>query len=519
MITCPKAEKGIQMERAQPFRIFLLLSVLLVAAGMSSCRGAAEREGAGKPPPNVLFLFIDDLRPELHCYGDTLMHTPHLDRLAGEGVLFRNQFVTVPTCGASRYGLLAGLLPRSMTALSNEACRRLIGEAPEHAAPETFVERLRRHGYYTVGIGKISHYADGRVYPYDGTPAGAPLELPHSWDEMLFDAGKWGTGWNAFFGYADGSNRNARHGLVKPYERAEVPDEGYPDGLTARLAVSKLKELAGKKQPFFLAVGFFKPHLPFNAPARYWDLYDESRLPLTPVPDIPEGVNPASLHNSGEFNAYRAGEEHPSLEHPVSDAYARRLRHAYFAAVSYVDAQAGKVLAALDSLGLAGNTVVVVWGDHGWHLGDDRVWGKHTLFEWALRSVFLVRAPGMARGAVCDKVVSSVDVYPTLMELCGIDDTLPTDGRSLVPLLHDPADPRWHEQAFSYYRHGISMRTERYRLTRYFRKAQPVTELYDHLTDPYESRNLAAERTEVVDSLLQLWKHGNTGLYEDKEEP
>jgi len=478
----------------------------------SSCHLQREEQ---KALPNVLFLFVDDLRPELHCYGDTLMHTPNIDRLAGEGVLFRNQFVTVPTCGASRYSILTGRLPRSRQALSNEACRRFIGEAKVHEGPETFIERLKNHGYYTVGIGKISHYVDGRLYPYPGSPEGAPPELPHSWDEMLFDAGKWGTGWNAFFGYADGSNRNTRHGQVKPYECADVPDEGYPDGLTARLAVKKLKELAGKKQPFFLAVGFFKPHLPFNSPKKYWDLYDESQIPLTPVPDIPEGVNPASLHNSGEFNTYKAGEEHPSLDHPVSDAYARKLRHAYYAAVSYTDAQVGKVLATLDSLGLAGNTIIVLWGDHGWHLGDDRVWGKHTIFEWALRSAFMIKVPGMTPGTVCDKVVSSVDIYPTLMELCGIGDTLAVDGRSLVPLLHDPADPAWQQQAFSYYRQGISMRTERYRLTRYFRKAQPVTELYDHLSDPYETRNLAMEQAEVMDSLMKLWEQGNTGLYGD----
>jgi arylsulfatase A-like enzyme len=465
--------------------------------------------------PNVLFFFIDDLRPELHCYGDTLMQTPNIDRLAGEGVLFRNQFVTVPTCGASRYSLLTGLLPRNRESLSNDACRRFIGEAAEHDAPETFVERLRIHGYYTVGIGKISHYVDGKLYPYLGSPEGAPPELPHSWDEMLFDAGKWGTGWNAFFGYADGSNRNARHGEVKPYECGDVPDEGYPDGLTARLAVQKLGELAGKKSPFFLAVGFFKPHLPFNAPKKYWDLYDEDKIPLTPSPDIPAGVNKASLHNSGEFNAYKAGEEHPALDHPVTDVYARKLRHAYYAAVSYTDAQVGRVLKALDSLGLAENTVVVLWGDHGWHLGDDRVWGKHTLFEWALRSAFMMRVPGMAQGAACDKVVSSVDIYPTLMELCRIKDTLAGDGRSLVPLLYDPAAAPWQEMAFSYFRKGITLRTDRYRLTRYFRKEEPRTELYDHVTDPYENINLASQMSEVTDSLLLLWRNGDTGLYGD----
>ena len=489
--------------------LFFLVIMLSFFTGFMVCVSGENKQSQ----PNILFLFVDDLRPELHCYGDTLIHSPNIDRLARQGILFRNEFVTVPTCGASRYSMLTGRLPRSMGALSNEACRHYIGEAKKHDCPETFIERLKDHGYYTVGIGKISHYADGCLYPYNGSPEGAPLELPHSWDEMLFNAGKWGTGWNAFFGYADGSNRNGRNHMVKPYECADVNDEGYPDGLTADLGLKKLRELAARKQPFFLAVGFFKPHLPFNAPKKYWDLYDESTIPLTPSPEIPEHVNRASLHNSGEFNSYRSGDEHPSLDHPVSDAYARKLRHAYFAAVSYTDAQVGKILNELDSLGLRDNTIVILWGDHGWHLGDDRVWGKHTIFEWALRSAFMMRVPGMGQGKVCDHVISSVDIYPTLMDLCGINDTLRVDGRSLVPLLKNPSDPGWTDIAYSYYRHGISLRTSWYRLTRYFRKAEPVTELYDHVTDPYENRNIADRYPEIVDSLMIRWKKGNTGLY------
>ncbi len=498
------------------FRIFF--SVLLLSSFLlTGCREKKSDTATSALPsgrPNILFIFIDDLRPEAGCYGNSLMVTPAIDRVAAEGVCFTGQFVTVPTCGASRYSMLTGRLPRSLAALSNEACHTFIANKPEGERSVTFFERLRKAGYYTVGIGKISHYADGHVYPYDGTPEGAPLELPGSWDEMLFNPGKWGTGWNAFFGYADGSNRNGRNKMVKPYERGNVDDTGYPDGLTAQLALKKLKELARKKQPFALAVGFFKPHLPFNSPAKYWDLYDESSLPLTPSPDIPKNVNPASLHQSPEFNQYKLGEEHPSLTHPVSDAYARKLRHAYFAAVSYTDAQIGKLLDELDELGLNDNTIVILWGDHGWHLGDDRVWGKHTIFEWALRSLFIVRAPGYARNATCDKIVSSIDIYPTLLELCKLPDDPSLDGKSLVPLLRNPQAPQWTNAAYSYYRHGISLRTARYRLTRYFRPEQPVIELYDHHTDPYENVNIAGDHPEIVNKLMPLWQKGNTGLYE-----
>lgn len=508
-----------------------IFSALLFSAGLA---GQARAQQASKP--NVLFISVDDLRPELGCYGNTIIHSPNLDRLAGQGVVFKNHFVTVPTCGPSRFSLLTGRLPRTPDELSNAVFERKLAAGnrdsgtgrdaghdptsdeglepePGPGVPESFVENLRINGYYTVGTGKISHSADGHIYGYL-EPQGKALELPRSWDEMLFDPGKWGTGWNAFFGYADGSNRNDLQKQVKPYEHAEVSDEGYPDGLTANLAVRKLKELAGKKQPFFLGVGFFKPHLPFTAPRKYWDLYEQAEIPLTPSPDIPENVHPASLHESAEFNQYLLGEERASLRDPVSDAYARKLRHAYFASVSYVDAQIGKVLEALKELGLEENTIIVVWGDHGWHLGDHRVWGKHTIFERALRSVLIVKSPASSKGASCERIVSSIDIYPTLMELCGVKTPREIDGESFADLLKAPHSRRRHEAAYGYFRKGITMRTPRYRLTKYFRKQEPVIELYDHRTDPYENRNIAGERPDIVEKLMPLLEKGNTGLYE-----
>jgi arylsulfatase A-like enzyme len=467
--------------------------------------------------PNILFIFVDDLRPDLGCYGNTIVKSPHIDSLAAHATVFTQEFVTIPTCGASRCSILTGLLPRHKVELSNEACKLTISGRPMTDTPETFIDNLRRHGYYTVGIGKISHYPDGYLYGYK-EPKGTKLELPHSWNEMLFDAGKWGNGWNAFFGYADGSNRNYRDKEVKPYECADVNDDGYPDGLTAALAVKKLKELKNKRQPFFLGVGFFKPHLPFTAPKKYWDLYNESGIPLTPSPDIPLHVNKASLHESGEFNQYKLGDEKASLEMPLSKAYQRKLRHAYYACISYTDAQVGKVLSALKQLGLDKNTIIVLWGDHGWHLGDDRVWGKHTLFEWALRSPLIIKTPGMQQGAHCDKVISTIDIYPTLMGLCGIRMPYKTAGKNLEPLLKDPADSNWSQVAYSYFNRGISVRTSRYRLTRYFRKQMPDVELYDHRTDPYENDNIAAQHPDIVKALMPEWQEGNTGLYDKQQD-
>jgi arylsulfatase A-like enzyme len=363
-----------------------------------------------------------------------------------------------------------------------------------------------------VGIGKISHHPDGLVYGYM-EPSSDKLELPHSWDEMLFDPGKWETGWNAFFGYADGTNRNTLKKEVKPYECADVPDEAYPDGLTANLAIKKLNELKGKAQPFFLGVGFFKPHLPFTAPKKYWDLYNEDELPLAPFAAIPENSSKRSLHGSNEFNQYKLGEEKASLNSAVSDAYARKVRHAYFACVSYVDAQIGKVLQELEDLGLADNTIVVVWGDHGWHLGDHLVWGKHTIFERAVKSTFIIRKPNDKGGKKIEKIVSTTDIYPTLMELCNVPVEHPLDGNSLTGLMQNPNDSSWRNTAYSYYRNGISVRTDRYRLNKYFRDGTTEIELYDHKRDPNETKNIAAETPEVVNQLLPLWEKGNTGLY------
>ncbi len=468
---------------------------------------------AGKPieKPNVLFICIDDLRPDLGCYGNEIIHSPNIDKLAGAGTVFTNHFVSVPTCGASRYSMLTGMLPRQRGHIGNEAFRDFISGKPETEVPETFVHHLRRNGYYTVGIGKISHYVDGLLYGYT-EPTGTEYELPHSWNEMLLDPGKWGTGWNAFFGYADGTNRQGMNRQVKPYEMADVDDMGYPDGIIAGQAVDKIKALAEQDKPFFLAVGFFKPHLPFNAPKKYWDLYDESKIPVSPNPFISENVNPASMHGSGEFNGYQLGDEQASLEGPVSDAYARKLRHGYFACISYIDAQVGKLMEELDKQGLAENTVVVIWGDHGWHLGDHLIWGKHTIFERAMKSAFIVKGPGIKSGQTVNKVVSTVDIYPTLMELCSVEMPHDTDGGSMVPLLKNSSSP-WKDAAYGYFRNGISLRTERYRLTKYFRNAEPAIELYDHQVDPNETVNIAAGNQDIIDSLMPLWEKGNTGVF------
>lgn len=486
-------------------RLICILTSLLIVPIHSGAQKRTKKSNR----PNVLFICIDDLRQELGCYG-SVVKTPHLDKLAGVGSLFFHHYVQVPTSGASRASMLTGRLPRKKQDLSNEACKINLSGREELEQPETMFHHLRRNGYYTVGIGKISHYADGYLYGYTHPKSQRP-ELPYSWDEMLFNAGKWETGWNAFFGYADGTNRQSCNKQVLPYECADVEDDGYPDGLTANLAVDKLKELSAKEKPFCLAVGFFKPHLPFTSPKKYWDLYDETEIPLSPVPQIPERTHRLALHNSSEFNGYLKGDEKVSLDKRASDAYARKLRHAYFACISYVDAQIGKVLYELERLGEADNTIVIVWGDHGWHLGDQRVWGKHTLMETSLRSSLIVKVPYIHKSVNNHRIVSSIDIYPTLMELCGVSTPCGLDGHSFAKLLTTPEENSWREVAYSYFNNGITVRVPNYRLTRYWNKTGYISELYDYHVDEMERKNIFdCVDNEVIRGLMDVWERGRT---------
>lgn len=487
-----------------------ILFVFICGLVFFSCETKSQKAQA----PNILFIAVDDLNTELGVYGNHLVQSPNLDKLASEGTAFSNHFVQVPTCGASRASLLTGLRPRNQAQLKNNILELVAATKKEETVPESFVHQLKRNGYYTVGIGKISHSADGLVYGYNDEPSNI-LELPFSWDEFLFDSGKWKTGWNAFFAFANGENRQSMKNQVKPYESGNVDDMGYPDGLTAQLALSSLKKLKNQSKPFFLGVGFFKPHLPFNAPKKYWDLYDRDSILVSENPAIPKNVNLKSLHESGEFNSYKLTDEIPNLENQISDAYAKKLIHAYYASISYIDHQIGLVLDELKTLGLDKNTIVVVWGDHGWHLGDQQIWGKHTLFENALNSTLIIKNPkAKVSGNINETVVETVDVYPTLMSLTGIETPFSLDGESLVSLLNTK-ETEQNKVAYSYFRNGISIRTARYRLTKYFREEEPTIELYDHFVDANETVNIAQSQNDIVNKLMPLLEKGNTGLYNE----
>lgn len=487
-------------------------AALMGATACATGRAASSR----RQQPNVLFICVDDLRPQLSCYGRDFMHTPNLDRLAAEGLVFNNHFVQVPTCGASRCSLLTGQRPNAPGRLGNGAFHTLSRTSPEDAPSLPYM--FQQNGYTTVSIGKVSHSPSGRRVPkpsgrydsdgkmiYSGPRDNEP-ELAFAWDRVYGPIGEWGDPWSAFFAYAGGKTRSYTENKSPATESADVPDTGYPDGLTADAAVKELRQL--KDGPFFLSVGFYKPHLPFCAPKMYWDLYDRDEIPLPEHSAPPKNVDLSlSIHRNGELTGRYAALKDPAH---ASEAETRRLRHGYFACVSYTDAQIGRVLGELDRLGLRDNTIVVVWGDHGWHLGDLHVWGKHTTFEFSMRSALLMRVPGMTKaGSHTDALVESLDLYPTLAECCGLKAPgKGLGGTSLTPVLRDPKHPG-KDGAFGYWHRGKrkakTLRTRRYRLVEWLDPdgKQVQVELYDHQSDPDETVNVAGEHPEVVARLLK----------------
>ena len=418
-------------------------------------------------------------------------------------MLFTRHYVQVPTCGASRYALLTGRSPGRSGALGNNAMysgRTQLSHEQLDAA-QTMPELFRRSGYHTACIGKISHTADGRVFAYNGEGDGRP-EMPHAWDELPTEFGPWGRGWGIFFAYEGGRHREDGGGHKDLMEFVAEEDDDLPDGMLANTAIDKLAEFKDRDQPFFLGLGFFKPHLPFVAPRQDWEAMVERDVPPPPEPAI---VDSPYWHGSNEFYKYDAPFPKPK---PLAEADAITARRAYLACVRYTDRQVGRVLAALDELELSESTIVVVWGDHGWHLGDSALWGKHTPFERALNSTLIIRAPGVSTpGTVCPALVESLDLYPTLVDLCQPEFTRtehPLDGHSLRPLLTGDEDSV-RDAALSYWRKAVSVRTPTHRLIATREDSGPSRiELYDIQAGPDPVTDLASDNPELVDQLLKL---------------
>ncbi|MDP0489845.1 MAG: sulfatase [Verrucomicrobiota bacterium JB023] len=447
---------------------------------------AGALPGAAAERPNVLLICIDDLRPELGCYGKDYIASPHIDHLASQGRLFSRHYVQAPTCGASRYTLLTGQYgPRGNKAIFERSRKIAEGKEVTPSLPAWF----RQHGYTTVSVGKISHHPGGRGgSDWDDQ---TNLEMPESWDRHLMPTGPWGHPRGAMHGLANGETRQrVEKGSMAVFQSFDGPDTSYPDGLILEESLAQLEDLAAAEDPFFLAVGFIRPHLPFGSPAKYFEPYEDAQLPSIPHPEKPEGQT--TWHRSGEFH----GQYTSWGKDPNTDAeFATEVRKHYAACVTYVDELVGQVLAQLDESGEADNTIIVLWGDHGWHLGEHAIWGKHALFEESLHSPLIIKMPETPEpGKATPAIVETIDIYPTLTRLAKLPQPEALHGESLHPLLENPTGEG--SPAVSYKGKHETIRNDRYRLIVH---PDGHTELYDQESGSTE--NIASSHPEIVADL------------------
>jgi len=450
--------------------IFLtaLLGCILAAPAL------AEAPDASRRGPNVLFLAMDDLRPELNAYGKSFMHTPAIDRLAATGVTFVRAYANVPVCGASRASMMTGLRPTSERFLTYHT--RVDEDAP---GVPTLAGWFRQAGYTTISLGKVLHHSDDAVDSWSETP----------WDPQN-DSLPGYRKWRNYLVEENIREDMKKDGDIPAYEAPDVDDDAYFDGKVALRAMEYLQRFARDEEPFFLAVGFVKPHLPFNAPKRYWDLYPEESVSSPVSQPFPETAPSQAWHTWGELRRY-AGV--PKGDAPVPEDLARTLVRGYRAATSYSDAQVGRVLDELERLGLSENTIVVLWGDHGFSLGEHGLWVKHSPFELANRIPLIVRAPGAGSG-VAQSLVESIDIYPTLVELAGLPAPDHLQGESLARALANPG-AALKDAVFTRWQNSDTIRTDRYHYTEWRDRNGRVTGrmLYDHARDPGELRNVVGD--------------------------
>ncbi|QQS46988.1 MAG: sulfatase [Acidobacteriota bacterium] len=456
-----------------------LMGIMILMALAGSARVEQAKTTA---KPNVIFIVIDDLRRDLGTYGSPVVKSPNIDKLASEGVRFDNAYCQYPVCNPSRTSFLTGLRPDSTRILDNSTKFRTT--IPDVV---TLPQLFRENGYFTVSLGKIFHRG---LTMEDLRPE---MDDQKSWDvSRYFQATETGL---------RGEGRNMTGGKLAwcHWLAAEGVDEDQPDGMIARDAISILEEQARNDRPFFLALGFHKPHDPFIAPKKYFDLYPLEKLKLARVTS-PLQSDPAPALPGGAFR---------EAFDRFTDRERREFMRSYYAGTSFTDAQIGKVIAALERLKQRENTIIVVMGDHGYHLGERGWWNKNTLFELSARAPVIVSAPqAKIRGKASNRLIEFIDFYPTLVELCSLPAPAHLQGKSIAPLLDDPKRP-WKEAAYTQVRRGridgYSVRTERWRYTEWD-GGRAGSELYDHRNDPHELRNLAGDQkmAETVAEMKRL---------------
>jgi iduronate 2-sulfatase len=495
------------MQKKYP-SIFPLLLVLLTIVGCNRPREAVMR-------PNILFVSIDDLRPALGAYGDPIAITPNLDQLAAEGMMFRQVFCQSAVCAPSRASLMTGLRPDATRVWH-------LGDKFREIAPDavTMPQYFSQFGYHTVNLGKIFHNYMPDSVSWDEPDLRPARYLQSDWlnrDGETFYISKEVNESQAIkrdsllklrpIRYADGWNTGPA------WEAADVHDSMYYDGAQTELAKQTLSRLAKMDSPFYMGLGYFRPHLPFAVPQKYWDLYDPEKMPLSANPEIPENAPLQSMNSMYELRHYDGFQHigHPTSAYRMSEDTVRILRQGYYASVSYVDALLGDLIAHLKMLGIYEQTILIVWGDHGWKLGDHNSWGKMTNYNIDLKVPVIIRVPNQAiRGAQTEAITELVDLFPSLCELAGIDLPDYLQGSSFVPLLSQPELP-WKPAAFSQFHRrpqvsadgkrymGYSLNTDKYHYIEWYdwdhktgtRGILKNIELYDRENDPSETVNLA----------------------------
>ena len=444
-----------------------------------------------KKAPHILFIAVDDLRPELNCYGAERSISPNIDRLAAMGTLYENAYVQVPVCGASRASLMSGMYPTSKRftwygtrfdrPTSNQWGKSCTGAPNIPDIPSWFKE----NGYKTFSMGKIYHYAD------DNTKA---------WD--VIDR----------VGYFKAYQLPENQGKSPPYESAPVEYNAYPTGIMTDKIIEQMRSAKESDQPHFFTAGFSKPHLPFVAPQKYWDLYDAKDLALpSNYTFFPKNAPGSANSDWGELRNMYDGI--PS-EGPVSDAMALKLIHGYLACVSYTDDMIGKLLDELERLEMLDETIIILWGDHGFQLGDHTLWCKHTLFETSMHAPLIISAPGYQAGQRVNSLAEMVDIYPTLCELAGLELPPHLQGKSLVSTMENPN--AIHKKAiFGRYHAGETVRTERFQYSEWTNNDRM---LYDHMRDPDEDINVVEDPkyVKVVKAMAAvLRKHREKIAYDE----
>jgi len=486
-------------------KLFYITAIIISSLFLCSCANnnkGTKKQGIEKP--NVLFISVDDLRPELNFYGASHIKSPNLNKLAESGVVFNRAYCNVPVCGASRSSLLSGIRPTYNRFLHYYAQADV--ETPNAI---TLPEHFKNNGYKTISVGKIFHT------PGDNEKAWS--ETPYRFDHHKMPDGTWSDkGWRNYIKEENKERSETGDFIVNPpWENADVSDTSYFDGKYAQKAIEYLRALKDDKQPFFLGVGFLKPHLPFNAPKKYWDLYNRDSIQLADNPFFPEGAPDNAKFNWGELRSYDGIPKQGLL----NDSLSRILVHGYYACVSATDALVGKVLDELDELGLRENTIVVLWSDHGYQLGEHGMWCKHVNFETSLRNTLVISAPNYMTGKA-DGIVEMVDLYPTLIDLCDLPMLeKQLQGQSMVPILEN-TNARIKEFAIGKWMKGVTLIQDRYFYTEWHNKNKDEIGrmLYDHKDDPEENKNIA-ELPENAQLVKELSTRLNQNLAADYWSP